>query len=101
MKPCPQCGYEGTKSHRSLMALYRKHFGDIPVWEMLHRQWIAGIQDPTDSQADALVALIRQELIRFFELQSETELDGLIAGTFSPPFYRLNVCNVEPNRPEA
>lgn len=83
-KACPQCGYEGTKTHRQLMLLYRKHFGDIPVWEMLHRGWITGIDEPKDSQTNEIVSAIRQELIRFFEMESETELDGFIAGTFDP-----------------
>lgn len=100
-KPCPQCGYEGTKTHRQLMALYRKHFGGIPVWEMIHRGWIAGIDEPTDSQTDALVTVIRKELIRFFGLESEAELDAFIAGT-SDPLTRLHrlagPCNVEPDR---
>lgn len=99
MKACPQCGYEGTKTHRQLMVLYRKHFGDIPVWEMLQRRWIAGIDEPTDSQIETLVALIRQELIRFFHLNNEAELDGFIAGTFEPPLTRgMRTCNVEPDR---
>lgn len=92
-KPCPQCGYEATKTHRQLLALYRRHFGDIPVWDMLHRGWITGIADPKESQTDEIVKVIRQELIRFFQLESENELDGFIAGTFEPPWTRnVRVC---------
>lgn len=98
MKICPQCGYEPTKTNRQLMLLYRKHFGSIPVWEMIQRRWIASIDDPRISQTEQIVALIRQELIRFFSLEGEQELDGFIAGTFDPPLNRYRVCSVEPER---
>ena len=85
MKRCPSCGYEDTKTQRQMLALYRKHFGDLPVQEMLHRGWIRGPIDPIPaSGADALLASIRAEMIRFFQLKSEAELDGFIAGTFDP-----------------
>lgn len=77
-KPCPQCGYERTKTDRGLLALYRKHFRGIPVWDMIHRGWIRSIDDPKEHQ---------------------TDLDGFIAGTFMPsPGIKGMVCNTEPER---
>lgn len=60
---------------------------------MLHRGWITGIVDPKESQSEEIVKVIRQELIRFFALETEAELDGFIAGTFEPPWIRnIKVC---------
>lgn len=108
VKTCPQCGYEPTKSNRQLMTLYRKNCGDIPVWDMIHRGWICGSfryadgsddEYPASLRSEQIVAMVRQELIRFFSLESETELDGFIAGRFEPPLTRnIRTCNVEPER---
>lgn len=84
MKACPQCGYQEIKTYRELLALYRKHFADIPVWEMIDRGWITGIDNPTSSQTEQIVIHIRRELMRFFGMKDESQLDGFIAGTFDP-----------------
>jgi hypothetical protein len=84
MSACPQCGFERIKTHRQLLALYRKHFGDIPVWDMIHRGWITAIDDPTESQTEQIVIHIRRELMRFFQMENESQLDGFMAGTYDP-----------------
>jgi hypothetical protein len=67
------------------MALYRKHFGGIPVWEMIKRGWISVAIEPTsNSETEALLDLVKRQLIAFFRLESEAELDDFIAGKFDP-----------------
>lgn len=84
MRACPQCGYKRIKTHRQLLALYRKHFGDIPVWDMINRGWITAIDEPTEQQTEQVVIHIRRELVRFFGMKDESQLDGFMAGTYDP-----------------
>jgi len=72
MKACPNCGYVPSLTNRKLRALYRKHFGAIPVWDMLERCWIDVSNRESASE-------LKDALFRFFECESESDWNDLIA----------------------
>lgn len=67
MKPCPCCGYEGTPTDRQILRLHRKHFGNLPIREMIKRGWLK-VNDPLS------LFELRSELCRFFSLKTDEEL---------------------------
>lgn len=73
MTQCPACGYVETPSDKKLARFYAKNFGDIPVLEMMQRQWIS-VEDKES------VSQIWKAIFRFFEVESKEELDALSWG---------------------
>lgn len=67
MKVCPNCGFDDRKSLRRAVRLWRVHFGDLPIWEMINRRWIA-VPECTN------IPLIEHELKHFFGLKDADDL---------------------------
>ena len=71
MKVCPNCGYEDRKSLRQAVRLWRIHFGDLPIWEMIQRRWIAVPEYDN-------IPLIEDELKKFFGLKESSDLKAFL-----------------------
>lgn len=88
MKKCPSCGYEDTPTERQLLRQYKKAFGDIPVREMIARQWLT-------VRWLAPVEEVKAQLIQFFNLKDADELSAFVRGEFDP-VARIGSCPARP-----
>jgi hypothetical protein len=86
---CPNCGFRNRPARREFVRQVKAHFGDLPVWEMMSRRWIAPTTD---------IAALGDELMRFFRVRSAEELHELLASSQLPTSggRRMLACNLAP-----
>lgn len=82
MKACPQCGFAGTLSERRLLSLFREHFPDLPILEMLKRGWIScttysrweARDEWCEYEIPQMLEEVLTDLMRFFQVKTVEEL---------------------------
>lgn len=87
MKQCPMCDWRETKTLKQIAREWRVVFGDLPIWEMMRRRWIAG-------DAYTPIPILRDEVKRFFGAKSDVELEAILTGAALPGIQRLAVCEI-------
>lgn len=63
---------------RQIVREWRVVFGDLPVWEMMKRRWIAQPEDLSD------IAQIRDDLRRFFGLETDGDFTEFLRDNILP-----------------
>ena len=79
MKECPQCGFIPTPSNRQKLKLYQKYFPDLPIAEMIKRQWIR----PNDeaNMQDILDELLKMTRLNLEDFKKQFGLEGDLMDT--------------------